>query len=167
MKEKTILPRLIANGRITLLFMIVLTFLNIILYYMHSTISFPYSAFIPYFAVIFGDYLSSLNATMSYFYILNGIAIAFLAVYIIAWFASRKKSGWFIVITIFYVLDTVFMGYFLWETSIVNLLINLGLHGIIIYSFARAMIFHIHEKKRLKTQIGMNEVISEVSDTKS
>lgn len=165
MKERTIPPRLIQNGRMSLLFMIVLTFINIILYFMHSSVSFPYSAFIPYIAVIFGDYLSTANSSLSYMYIFSGIAIFCLAIYIIAWFASRKKYGWFIVVTVFYFLDTVFMGYFLWGSSTIDLMIGLALHGFILYSFARAVIFYFNERKSMKAIDGFTETIAEVSDT--
>jgi hypothetical protein len=147
MKETTIPPRLIQNSRLALLFMIGLTFLNIILFYLRSSISFPYSAFIPYFAVIYGDYLGTMNGSLSYIYIFSIIAILCLAVYIIAWFASRRKYAWFIVVTIVYFIDTLFMGYLLWGTSTINLVIDLALHGFILYSFTRAAIFYLNERK--------------------
>jgi len=164
MKEKTIQPRVIQNARMTLLFMIVLTFVNIILYYMHSSISFPYSAFTPYIAVIFGDYLSTVNGSSSYIYIFSGIAILCLAVYIFAWFAGRRKYGWFTVITVFYFLDTLFMGYFLWGSSTIDLTIDVALHGFILYSFARAMIFNIKERKNMRANQGISEAIEVLSD---
>lgn len=144
--------------------MIVLTFVNIILYYMHSGISFPYSAFTPYIAVIFGDYLSTVNGSSSYIYIFSGIAILFLAVYIIAWFMSRRKSGWFIIITVIYFFDTLFMGYLLWGGSTIDLTIDLALHGFILYSFARAMIFHFKERKALRMNRGISEEIDMLRD---
>ena len=166
MKEKTITPRSIQNGRMSLLLMIVFTFINIIIYFMHSSVSFPYSAFIPYIAVIFGDYLSTANGSISYMFVFSGIAILCLAVYIVGWFASRRKYGWFIVVTVFYLLDTVFMGNFLWGSSTVDLLIDLALHGFILYSFARAIFFYLNERKSRQALDNTSETAA-ISDTNS
>lgn len=166
MKEKQVLPHQIASGRMTLLVMIVLTFLNIILYYMNSAISFPYSAFTPYFAVILGDLLATSIGSSSVIIVFYLVALCCFAIYIIGWFASRKKFGWFIGLTIFYILDTAFMVYTLFGNSIVDMLIDIALHGVIIYSFVMAAVFYIKEKKRLNTFSDTIEVIDEVSDEK-
>lgn len=159
MKQKTPLPRPLANGRLTLLFMIVFTFVNIILYYMNSKISFPYSAFIPYFAIIFGDYLTVTTGSMIFTLVFYIVTLFFFAIYIYGWFASQTKFAWFITISVFYILDTGFMTYALIGTSVIDLLINLALHGLILYSFISAALFYIRLKKRKKLSENIQEGI--------
>jgi hypothetical protein len=166
MKQKEILPRPIVYGRMVLLLMIVFTFLNIILYYMNSKISFPYSAFTPYFAVIFGDYLSATTGSLIFIIVFYIVALLFFAIYIFGWFASRKKFGWFIVVSIIYTLDTAFMTYALIGTSGMELFINLALHAFIIYAFVNAALYPIREKNRLKSSGKTADVIVESNEVK-
>lgn len=162
MQQKESLPRPITYGRIVLLVMIAFTFVNIILYYMNYKISFPYSAFIPYFAVIFGDYLSAATGSLNFIIVFYIIALLFFAIYIFAWFASRRKSGWFIVVSIIYILDTAFMTYALIGTTGVDMFFNLALHVFVIYSFVNAALYHLREKNKLKLSDKTADVIDEV-----
>jgi hypothetical protein len=150
MNDNKRLPQPIQSARYSLVFVIILTLVNIVLYLLKSNITFTLSAFIPYFAVITGNDLFVSTGSSIYLLGCYLIAITALSIYIFAWFASRSRYGWFIGILVFYILDTVFMVYKRPNLQPTDLMIDLILHGFVIYTLFKASLFYLQEKKRLK-----------------
>lgn len=109
MSETMKLYRQINLARSNLIAMTLLTVVNIAAYFFGGDFGFPFSAFFPYAAVIFGDILANEFADPMIFY--WGVALASIALilFTVGYFLSKNRPGWLIVVTVLYILDLIFM----------------------------------------------------------
>ena len=113
-----------AASRMNLLLVVVCTLINIILLVTNTDTYFLFSAFIPYYIAGMGmllcgrmpeDYYTGELAGIKFldesvFYILLGVSIAFILLYVLAWFMSKKnRVGWLVFAIILFGLDTIVM----------------------------------------------------------
>ena len=111
MTEKIKLYRQINLARSNLIAMTVLTVVNIAAYFFGGDFGFPFSAFFPYAAVVFGDIFATELADPMIFYWGVTLGSIVLLLFVIGYFLSKKRHGWLKVVTLLYVLDILFMTF--------------------------------------------------------
>lgn len=135
------------NSRWNLLLVAAFTAINVIFLAVQSNSYFLFSAYIPYAMVDFGLFFCGMYPAEYYaevgeitfwdssvFVILLIVALIFTALYLISWIFSKKHSGWMIAALAFFVVDTLFM---FWYLGIgVESLIDIVFHVWVIVSLA-------------------------------
>lgn len=93
-------------ARSNLLLTIILTVLNVVMLLLGSENMLLFSISVPFYAVVFG-YLMEGTAML-----VTGIVIAaiMLAVYLVCWIFSKKRTGWLIAALVLFIVDTLVMG---------------------------------------------------------
>jgi hypothetical protein len=94
------------TSRMNLLLMMVLTVVNVVLFFTGSDSMMLFSASIPYFAVIFGATIEIPSMSM----ICYAIAALTILGYLIFWLLSKKRYGWLIPALVLFIMDTLAMG---------------------------------------------------------
>ena len=91
------------SARSNLLLAIVLTIVNIVLFFANSGTMLLFSVSVPYYAVIFGYVFEIVEFGI-------GFAAAILVVYFLCWLLSKKRSGWLIAALVLFLVDTLAMA---------------------------------------------------------
>ena len=130
----------IAGGRYSLLLILIFTVVNLVLLLVDSDRYFLFSASGPYYFTAFGIGMdSALSGGIGTFTITAlVISLLILAVYLLCWILSKKRTGWLTAALVLFCVDTVgllFLSY-IFETS--NLL-DFLLHAWAIYSLANGV----------------------------
>lgn len=130
----------IAGGRYSLLLILIFTVVNLVLLLVDSDRYFLFSASVPYYFTAFGIGMdSALSGGIGTFTITAlVISLLILAVYLLCWILSKKRTGWLTAALVLFCVDTVgllFLSY-IFETS--NLL-DFLLHAWAIYSLANGV----------------------------
>ncbi|HAO60535.1 MAG TPA: hypothetical protein DCQ90_00990 [Erysipelotrichaceae bacterium] len=139
--ERKTLPRVVSAGRSSLLFMLVLTVLNLAFAFMNSNVSFPYSSYFSMFTIYVGFLSITVydSLAVGLIYVLIGVCV--LSVFLISWFLSKKKVHWFMIAFILYLLDT---GFLVWislsEGFDPAYMIDYAMHAWLLYSLGAAWI---------------------------
>ena len=136
-------------ARLNLLLVVAFTAINIILFVANGNYYLLFSAFLPYVLPSIGmelcgmlppeyydeyyegGYAAQEFFSPSVFYVLLGISVAILALYVVAWlFSKNQKGGWLIFALVLFGLDTVFM---LIGGISVDMLLDYVFHAWVIY----------------------------------
>ena len=130
----------IAGGRYSLLLILIFTVVNLVLLLVDSDRYFLFSASVPYYFTAFGIGMdSALSGGIGTFTITAlVISLLILAVYLLCWILSKKRTGWLTAALVLFCVDTVgllFLSY-IFETS--NLL-DFLLHAWAICSLANGV----------------------------
>lgn len=133
MSETMKLYRRINLARSNLIAMTLLTVVNIAAYFFGGDFGFPFSAFFPYAAVIFGDILAIEFADPMIFYWGVALASIVLILFTVGYFLSKKRHGWLIVVTVLYVLDLIFMTYIYFPDFDFSALLDYAFHFWVLY----------------------------------
>jgi hypothetical protein len=133
MTETIKLYRRINLARSNLIAMTLLTVVNIAAYFFGGDFGFPFSAFFPYAAVIFGDIFATELADPMIFYWGVALASIVLILYIVGYFLSKKRHGWLIAVTVLYVLDLIFMTYIYFPDFDFSALLDYAFHFWVLY----------------------------------
>ncbi len=115
MKKNTDPRRAIASARSSLIILLILTVVNILLLLFKSSSSFPYSLFFTYFASFVAYEAWMTEALLTVALLWGFAAFVELVLFLVAWKRSAKKTNWFLIAGILYLLDTAFM---LWIYSL-------------------------------------------------
>jgi hypothetical protein len=108
--EQEALQRKVKNGRSSFLTMIALTAVNIVLILINADVSFPFSASLPQFFVMFGQGLfTESNATMGYS-ISIFISLLTVGVYLLLFYLSAKHIGAMIAAIVLFLIDTFLLA---------------------------------------------------------
>lgn len=94
------LLRQVANGRYSLLLIVILTVVNLIMTILDTNTYFLFSASVPYYLVFMGmgiengfvDGAWNVKGTLTYTGLV--IALVIVAVYLLCWLLSKKRAGW-------------------------------------------------------------------------
>jgi hypothetical protein len=133
MDERLKFYRRINLARSNLIAMTILTIVNIAAYFFGGNFSFPFSAFFPYIAVVFGDIFAiDLADPMIFYWGITFAAIA-LILYFLGYFLSKKRHGWLTVVTVLYVLDLIFMTYIYFPDFDFSALLDYVFHFWVLY----------------------------------
>ena len=103
------LLRQVANGRYSLLLIVILTVVNLIMTILDTNTYFLFSASVPYYLVFVGmgiengfvDGAWNVKGTLTY----TGLVIV--AVYLLCWLLSKKRAGWLTAALVLFIVDTV------------------------------------------------------------
>ena len=107
------LLRQVANGRYSLILIVILTVVNLIMTILDTNTYFLFSASVPYYLVFVGMGMENgfvngdwnVRGTLTY----TGLVIALIivAVYLLCWLLSKKRAGWLTVALVLFIIDTV------------------------------------------------------------
>ena len=104
------------NARGNLLLVVIFTVVNAFMAFMGSSSYFLFSAYLPYYSVIFGlvltgrmDVGQEYQLDEKYLVYFVGFAVLVLGLYLLFWLFSKKHYGWLIPALVFFVLDTIFL----------------------------------------------------------
>lgn len=139
------LLRSISGGRSSLLLILVFTVINLVFILLDVDRYFLFSASVPYYLTSLGKALD--NGFTNGAWDINGtftitalvISIVILAVYLLCWLLSKKKTGWLTVALILFILDTVALALFtfaLYDNPMVNL-VDFLLHAWAIWELGK------------------------------
>lgn len=140
MTETMKLYRQINLARSNLIAMTLLTVVNIAAYFFGGDFGFPFSAFFPYAAVIFGDIFATELADPMIFYWGIALASIVLILFTLGYFLSKKRHGWLIVVTVLYVLDLIFMTYIYYPDFDFSALLDYAFHFWVLYYLVMGVI---------------------------
>lgn len=140
MSETMKLYRQINLARSNLIAMTLLTVVNIAAYFFGGDFGFPFSAFFPYAAVIFGDIFATELADPMIFYWGIALASIVLILFTVGYFLSKKRHGWLIVVTVLYVLDLIFMTYIYYPDFDFSALLDYAFHFWVLYYLVMGVI---------------------------
>ena len=107
------LLRQVANGRYSLLLIVILTVVNLIMTILDTNTYFLFSASVPYYLVFVGmgiengfvDGAWNVKGTLTYTGLV--IALVIVAVYLLCWLLSKKRAGWLTAALVLFIIDTV------------------------------------------------------------
>ena len=107
------LLRQVANGRYSLLLIVILTVVNLIMTILDTNTYFLFSASVPYYLVFVGmgiengfvDGAWNVKGTLTYTGLV--IALVIVAVYLLCWLLSKKRAGWLTAALVLFIVDTV------------------------------------------------------------
>lgn len=133
MTETIKLYRRVNLARSNLIAMTLLTIVNIAAYFFGGDFGFPFSAFFPYAAVIFGDIFATELADPMIFYWGIALASIVLILFIVGYFLSKKRHGWLIFVTVLYVMDLIFMTYIYFPDFDFSALLDYVFHFWVLY----------------------------------
>lgn len=133
MDQKLKFNRTINLARSNLIAMTVLTVVNIAAYYFGGDFGFPYSAFFPYAAVVFGDIFAVEFADPMILYWGVALAVIVLMLFFVGYLLSKKRHVWLTVVTILYVLDMLFMTYIYFPDFDFGAIIDFAFHFWVLY----------------------------------
>ncbi len=141
MKKKSELLSVYNSARGNLIFMLVMTVINVVLALLESGSMFLFTAYFPYVAAIYTT--SPALSVFKPFFIIFGIVLP-LVLTLLCWFITGKGSrpGWMKSAGIILVLDTVFMFYMFINLGIqpellMDYIFGTGFHAFMIYSLFR------------------------------
>lgn len=150
---KNELQKKYSQARSNLLIIIVFTLINIALLFTSSNTMFLFSITIPYWLTAFAYYLE-----LSSLYIVAG---AIVLAYAVFWFFSKKHYGWFIPALVFFVLDTVYLGYVTIDTADSSSIIDILVHVYVLYYLGAGIFFGRKLKKLPAEEITAEETAEE------
>lgn len=133
MDQRLKLNRQILLARNNLLAMTVLTVINIAAYFFDGNFGFPFSAFFPYAAIVFGDIYAVSYADPMIFYWGAGFSTIALTLFLVGYFLSKKRYGWLTVVTVLYGLDLLFMTYIYFPDFDFSALLDYVFHFWVLY----------------------------------
>lgn len=101
--ERERLQKKYDSARSNLLLAIVLTVVNIVLFFTGSGTMLLFSVSVPYYAVIFGDVFGIAPVGVCF-------AVVVLVAYFLCWLLSKKRVGWLIAALVLFLIDTLAMA---------------------------------------------------------
>ena len=118
----------IAGGRYSLLLILIFTVVNLVLLLVDSDRYFLFSASVPYYFTAFGIGMdSALSGGIGTFTITAlVISLLILAVYLLCWILSKKRTGWLTAALVLFCVDTVgllFLSYIFKTSNLLDFLL--------------------------------------------
>ncbi|MBQ7331327.1 MAG: hypothetical protein IJW94_06015 [Oscillospiraceae bacterium] len=158
--QKQLLQNKYTNAANNILWVVVLTVINIVLLVTNSNTYFLFSAFIPFFLVDIGMYLCGMYPSevygedfaameflpQSFFTITLCFAAVILILYVISWvFSKKQKCGWMILALVFFSVDTLVM--FVLNGIVIESIIDYAIHAWVIVSLINGLVSYSKLKK--------------------
>ena len=131
------------SARSNLLLMIILTLVNVILYFVGTDSMLLFSATIPYLAALFGHWLAPSDIAVMC-YMLAGFLIA---LYLLCWLLSKKRYVWLIIALVLFAVDTVVMVYFNIRFGDYSEILDVLIHTWVLYYLVIGVISGVKLKK--------------------
>lgn len=133
------LERQVNSGRGVLLGLLIFTVINLVLLLLEADRYFPFGASVPYFLTLLGVAFDSWGGSgyTATALVVSGVV---LAVYLVMWILSKKRSGWLTAAAVMFVVDTVALIWFsftLLENPLSNVK-DLIFHAFILWELFRS-----------------------------
>ena len=145
MEDNSALQNKVKSGLNSFLTMIVLTYLNIFLFLINSSVSFPFSAFIPSVLAAIANSLRQTGASPALILILVSFAVIFTSIFLLLFFLSGKYLAPVWIALILFILDTAAMLYC--AENIKSVALDVLFHIWVIWSLASL----------IKAKLGLNK----------
>ncbi len=120
-----------AIARSSLIWILLLSVVNVVAVLMNSEYYFLFSAYVPYLVAALGVGFGAEFGTIVTV-VMGAISLALLLPYLLSWIFSKKKYGWLVASLIWFVLDTVCMLLFLLLFGDFTSIIDIAFHAWII-----------------------------------
>lgn len=135
------------GSRHNLLVVLIFTVVNLVMLLTGSGNYWLFSASIPYYLTAFGmmfdGYMNTLEPVIGTFTITAlVIAVIILAVYLVCWIMSKKRSGWLIVALVLFAVDTLGMlaMMLISGSGIAEWIMDIVFHAWVLISLSRGLI---------------------------
>ena len=117
------------SARSNLLLTIILTVVNVVMLIAGSESMLLFSISVPFYAVVFGYFMegSAMLATGCV------IAAVMLAVYLLCWIFSKKRTGWLVAALVLFILDTIVMGLIYLLSGEMSGIMDILIHALVLY----------------------------------
>lgn len=122
----------VKTGLGSFLTMVVLTYINIFLFLINSSVSFPFSAFIPSLCAAVANATRQNGESMILVLIIASLSVIFTSIFLLLYFLSRKYLLPVWIALVIFILDTAAMLYL--ASDIGAILIDIIFHIWVIYS---------------------------------
>jgi len=162
MTQKQRYIRQIISGRSNLMMMMALTGINIILYALKTSISFPFSAFLPELSLLLG--VLNYGETGSILILLLGTGgfVILAGIYIMCYIKTKTNTNWFKTALVLFAVDTIAYLYFMAPLMDITTIIDLLFHVWLLYYLVMAVDAGSKLKKLLIKEKKESIVIPEV-----
>ena len=144
-------------ARMNLLLVVAFTAINLVMLATGSGSYFLFSATVPYIITVIGmmmcgmlpeEFYEGMEGIFfideSFFYITLAISVLILALYLLCWIFSKKKSVWLTIALVLFAIDTVVM--FLYYGIALDMILDIVFHGWVIW----ILVSGINANKKLK-----------------
>ncbi len=133
MTQKQRYIRQIISGRSNLMMMMILTGVNILLYTLKTSISFPFSAFLPQLSLLLG--VLNYGETGSVLILLLGLGgfVIMAGTYILCYVKTKTNYNWFKTALVLFAIDTIAYLYFMLPAMDITTIINMLFHVWLLY----------------------------------
>lgn len=129
MNKNQTLEQKYQGARMNLLLMLILTVVNIVLFFTGAETMLLFSATIPFYAVAFGSVFMPAGIGIA-LYVLAGLVVI---AYFLCWLLSKKRYGWVIVALVMFAIDTLaLVGLSIWIGDFSGILDAL-IHALVLY----------------------------------
>ncbi len=117
------------SARSNLLLTIILTVVNVVMLIAGSENMLLFSISVPFYAVVFGYFMEGTAM------LITGCVIAaiMLAVYLLCWIFSKKRTGWLVAALVLFVIDTIVMGLMYLGLGEVSGIMDVLIHAWVLY----------------------------------
>ena len=128
-KDKSFESQVYEKARGNLLLMIILTVINIALFFMGSETIMLFSATVPYMSIIVGC-LSEIDVVMQVCAIFT---VAIILMYLLCWIFSKRNPIWIIIAMVMFIIDTIAVICVYLDMQDASGLLDLGIHIWVLY----------------------------------
>ena len=139
MTQKQRYIRQIISARSNLLMMMALTGINIILYALKTTISFPFSAILPELSLLIGFLNYGETGSISILLLGIGGFVILAGIYILCYIKTKTNTNWFKTALVLFAVDTIAYLYFMAPIMDITTIINLLFHVWLLYYLVMAI----------------------------
>ena len=136
-----------AGARANLLFMIILSAVDILLIALQIPFYFPFSSSFSYFSVTQGLGMYLQTGAIGYLLVGAAIAVVILLPFLLSWVFSKKHVGWMIAALALFSLDTVFLIVTMILFPTFSSIVDILLHAWVLYELILGVVFGLRLKK--------------------
>lgn len=124
--ERTKLTQKFNAARIDLLLVIVLTLLNILMFFAGSDTMMLFSASVPYYVLI----IAAINDLLPMGMI---VAVVSLGLYFLCWLGSKKRPGWLLLAMTLFIIDTLWLIMIYVSVGELSGILDFVIHALVLY----------------------------------
>ncbi len=137
-----------AGARANLLFMIILSAVDILLIALQIPFYFPFSSSFSYFSVTQGLGMYLQTGAIGYLLVCAALSVVILLPYLLAWIFSKKHVGWMIAALALFSLDTLFLIVTMILFPTFSSIVDILLHAWVLYELIVGVVFGLRLRKK-------------------
>lgn len=161
MKDKSFEKQMYDKARGNLLLMIILTLINVVLFFLGSETVMLFSATVPYMSILIG-FLSEIDVIMQVCAIFTTVVMV---MYLLCWVFSKRNPVWIIIAMVMFVIDTIALIWIYVGTQEASGIIDLVIHIWVLYYLFNGIKYGYKLKKMNDGIQETDEVIDNTTET--